>query len=295
MFKKNVFLRPMTAVLCMVFLLALLPLQSMAAELDVETKGLAKQLINEYDDMSSEATNFSILNVMADIDAMEDHYIDTDLISIQEVDQFSNITYKYEMLEDVTSYVDVKENEDGSTIFHFVEGDKENTLSYSADGKMYLDGNQITVSTFESINTNSANYPVSRAAGFEKSYQTSCPVGTSPSQYTGAKTFVTSSQIINFGQSILGMTVGALAGIVATIFFGGQVQIGASIASAIASFVISLCQSRNINAYNGTFVDYKRGLSPQNGLTPHYRHETTWTVAGVTLNPVYFYEVNYPR
>jgi hypothetical protein len=274
------------------FVLAIcsISLSPLAAEPTMKT--LAKGMITDFLD-KEELSQTNVENVMQELDAMEDHAIALDRISINEIDKDGNVTYAYQILDDLISYVDVKQGEDGSVSFHYVEGERENTLCYAPDGNMYLDGYLITVS-YPDKKMISSDSDVTTRSGFYSFFQTDIPTGTTFSQYSGPTSFYMSSGIVDFGQAIGSMALGAAAGIIVTIYSGGNISLGAEVASALAGLVIYACCSNDLLTHTASWVEYRRPLVPQYWVEPKYQHIVTWTVAGITLDPVYHYEVRTP-
>ena len=209
-------------------------------------------LVNEKK-LSKETT----AEIMNEIKIMEDMGLASfDLTSINISEDDINYTLQY---EDIINVVSVRELADNSIELHFTEGEKEDFVVKTADGKIILNGNEVlfTEETFHeysplSVDESFYEYPpISLSAGFTYITTSTCPYG-SASDYSHLSS-TTSVANVTLGTYLRNMTAGAVVAVLAGIVLGGIGSIaaaGTALLSGAATSLIATAVTYNPNSQN---------------------------------------------
>lgn len=140
-----------------------------------------------------------------------------------------SIIYTYIMNNGIETVVGIKENSNGDMSYHFSENEKENDLVITTDGKLYLDGNEVIVESYE--NEKLEMQP--RSTSYNT---TTCPRGSS-SDYTEYY-YTEKNANIQLGVMLQNIATGVLAAILANL--AGPIGAPyAGISYAIAAGILS--------------------------------------------------------
>lgn len=144
--------------------------------------------------------------ITSELEFLSEHHFLVDKLSIQSIND-GNIVYAQQTKENLVSFIDVTQTSDGSVYVHIVEDSLENTMHYTPDGKLFVDGQAVT------ITSSPADQNQSRAGMMSDWYfDGSIPPGTKPEEYVGNGLTIGSSGMINFGVTVGRVTVaGGLA------------------------------------------------------------------------------------
>ena len=214
-------------------------------------------------------------------------------ISIHDVLDDGSVVYEQDFgtAEGVMTYINVWE-EDGSQFFHYLEGELENTVEFASDGTIYLDGNQVVITT----EVNESIRPL--AGGFEHSYSKSIPSGTKSSEYTGSDWTVNSTSRMDFGADFISIAVGAIVGILTG---GLATWVGVTagiITSTSMTKVANWLKSSNPYYQYASFKDIRKSR-PKDNLIYHYKHSVyAWNLRdykGTRYLVDTYYQTDYPR
>ncbi len=137
--------------------------------------------------------------VLNDLENMESIGIQTDNIISYQVDTDESISYSYSVTNEISSTISLDEDADGNLTIDIVEDSLHNILVFSDDGRLYLDGEEVTISESiveaplpiefdENITDNILleESPENRlsANGYDYIYTKTPPRGTYASDYT---------------------------------------------------------------------------------------------------------------
>ena len=261
---------------------------------------VAKTLISEAANKNLSAANS--IAVAADLEVLSNRNIDVNSISISDVDNAGNVTYAYQLSNDLTSYINTWEEKDGSEVIQYQEGALQNTVRYAPDGKIFLDGNEVCIYT-DSLSQASSNN-VSRA-GFYSIFQSLPPNKTVQSNYdNGAKTVYDSTAMIYFGAAVTTITIGALTGIIGGMFSAAWAQaLGASVSAGALSTIADYLKDKHPYGSYFSFKDYR--VAQKTGTKPvlelNFRHDievsSKTSQAGATTTTTLkgdYYEIRIP-
>lgn len=136
------------------------------------------------------------------------------LVKVKKVD--GSTEYFYSLQDGTNGQAIEKEKINGDKVYHFKEGDLENTVTYKTDGTIWLDGKKVNIS----LNQNSTSVMETKQEQGENvrgrhynvtDYVDSAPSGTTSSDYT---TFVLEDEInVDFQKAVKSIAVGAIVSI----------------------------------------------------------------------------------
>lgn len=174
---------------------------------------------------------------------------------------------------------------DDTEIYFFKEGEKENTLVKKSDGTIYLDGEEVLISTNSIGGTDKNNTVELRGRHYNvTSYYTTVPSKTKSSEYS---VYVRKETInVNFKKTVISLTVGALV----TLLTGGLLAI------AEAGFIVGTLVSLATGTFTGVILalqeDYPLSRGAKIELT-RYQRKNGYMIPTVTAGEIrYAYKDN---
>lgn len=136
----------------------------------------------------------------------------------------------------ITSHIDTRIDERGNQIINIVEGEKEDTLLYTSDGKLYENGNLVTDAVENRAYQAAESQEIMPMGGHRIYYQDSAPYGKN-SDYT--KSSGTVKKVLSLSKAIKSYTVAALATVIVGVLFSGGLGIAAGLITAGVQAIIS--------------------------------------------------------
>lgn len=185
----------------------------------------------DYISEEEEETIISEINVMEEMGLSGFNLTD---INVSE----DNISYVLNH-NNINTIVSVNKMLNGSVELYFVENDKEDILLKTADGRLFLDGQEIIINFSSEDDLIGVNSGVTMPrAGFTYSTTTECPYG-SPSQYSyyaGSKNVAD----LTLPKAIAEMTKTAIVSIMKNALFSGTnlLALGAAVLTDVAESMI---------------------------------------------------------
>lgn len=264
--------RLIMVLLSAILLMSALPLQALALAPVMEVKAKAQLLVNEFDD-TKDSNSISVKQIAKDLSLLDKTNWDYTGMSVHEIRDDGTVAYQQQILEDedVTTYLNVREGNDGSIYMNFAEGELENTVQFTPENEIYVDGNKVSFSmNGESVNSKS----VEPKAGPFRRYQETVPTGTKVSEYNGSGVTVMSTGIVDFGVEFAVLSAGAIVSILSA---GLNKYLAATIGFLTGwhyNRIADWLKAKVPNYHYASFKEIKYSRSKDN-VVYHYKH-TTW-------------------
>ena len=267
-----------------------------AGAANTETRAKAQELMAAVADKEVKA-ELSTAKIAADVEVFEDKMIETERLSIYEVNEDGHVVYSYLLYDDTTvDYIDTWVDEEGGTCLRFNENGLTNILCFKPDGSIYMDGVKIEVVTTSDpiadreILTNIAGGIEPMANAY--SYFSMSPFGnTTFSQYSSSgKMLYDSTGITKLANAISKVGVGAVVALVTNVWGSivaklGQVFFKEMITNAVVGMI-----NTDPSATTIKFVDYRRPHPSNDTLRMMYRHDHSVTSNSGKVVTKYYYE-----
>lgn len=221
---------------------------------DIERYATAQRLILDYEGTDLRSINKNAVQVVSrDLKLLETAHLNS-LVQIDRIDTTGLVTYKIDFDEiDVVDYITVTRDANGNTVLNVKENEINNILIYSADGKSWLDGHEVTIEDpvlSSHFQAHSENEILPRAGVIHYFSKLSLPKGQETMkkqypQFVRAQSYDAVGPILSFGQKLVTIAVSVLISlIVAKMATSAAINIG-DIATTTASTLISSALTEN--------------------------------------------------
>ena len=274
-----------------------------AAVMPTESERMAEELPANVAG-SSVKKQLRVSEVAADLELLEEKYLKADDISLYGVTETGMAIYEQSIPGNGTAkaYLDTWTGEDGAAYVHVVEGDLENLICYTPDGKTYINGYD---ATNEVIGTDtgwiSAGGEISPQAGgnLYSSFYSGAPNGTTASQYNrNYPSTYNSTSMVKFGDAIVKITVTVASAQIQAAAPGWYGLLGAAAFNMVVNTMINNMKSKCPDMKQTSFKDIRYPHPSNSTQCMMYLHEVTYYAGTNYTGSSYlgrtYYEVRQP-
>lgn len=220
------------------------------------------------------SNNSTNVQVERDMEAMKNAFLNVDAISVSSVNEDGLITYAYELTKEVTDFITVRWNEDGSALLDIWEEDRNDTITVLTDGTLLFDGEYMSFSSVDSIDNPGAiggDDGIMASGRFEYYFSSMPHLGT-PSSYTvGPST--TSNPNVAFSEEIRKKTGAVIGAALAAELFPGNAAAANKLSDLFGELGVQLRSRAEAQASNSNMLSYKASIygHPQSDSFKTYR------------------------
>ena len=268
--------RSLSLLLSLVLVASLIVVPASATFAPTAEEVQASALLRDCDDAQAKnALNTEA--VASDLAIFAERLGPTNQMSIVGIDACGNAIYAAPEPEfDTIDYLSTWTGDDGSTYIHVTEGNLENTIQFTPNGALFIDGKQVTFSTCDEI---ADAFPVlpsaTPRAGMVSYFYTTPQGGTTADEYnTGRQTVFKSIPSVEFEKTVSAMTVKAIKSALIAAAPGLLGVIGATMFNYLAEGLIASMRQHDPDTQAISFKDYRK-MHPTNSSTQgiYYRHD----------------------
>ena len=241
----------------------------------------------------------SLSEIQKDVKTLEERMIDTDSISVCDINEDGHVVYAYILDEDIaTVYVETWEGEEGDTYLRLKEEEHINVFCFKPDGSIYLNGAKVEVQTMSGMVADPATLSnmsgsIEPRAGMYSSFYRNPLPNTTFSSYTGAQTLYDSTVLSNLANTISTIGVAGVVVLVANVWGGLAAKIGQSFFEGVIMDSVKQLVSRAPNAKAITFTDYRKAHPNNNSTSMRFRHDVKSVPNTGSVVTTYYYEDRY--
>lgn len=270
-----------------------------AGAVNTEEREKAQEIVSAVTDNALKE-DLSVSEIQKDVKALEERMIDTDSISVYDINEDGHVVYAYILDEDIaTVYVDTWEGTEGDTYLRLKEEEHINVFCFKPDGSIYLNGAKVEVQTTSGMVADQAAFGngsggIEPMAGMYSSFYLNPLPNTTFSSYTGAQTLYDSTALTNLANTLSAIGVAGAVVLVTNAWGGLVAKIGQSIFNSVITSAMQQLVSKAPNARGITFTDYRKAHPNNNSTSMRFRHDVKSVPNTGMAVTKYYYEDRYP-
>lgn len=259
-----------------------LSMGTFASNLPAELSTNATTLLNSYGSLD----DVTLERVDSDLTSLSDFGFSSDILSIESITD-DDIFYEYSFSDEISSIICVKEIDDGTELTVY-ENNKVDVLILTDDNELFLNGNQVTVTTTYYNDLQVMETSVS-PRGRTSQYSESPFTGTA-SQYNTYYSYYSSR--VDVGTSLSDITFTSLSAIIGNII-GGLITISSIVAGLVKDAAVIYAPDENWFSY---YVNVYEHDTDSWTLNLYLKHEAEYFVGDSFdwyVTDAVFYEYNF--
>ena len=270
-----------------------------AGAANTEERAKAQEIVSAVTDNALKE-DLSVSEIQKDVKALEERMIDTDSISVYDINEDGHVVYAYILDEDIaTVYVDTWEGTEGDTYLRLKEEEHINVFCFKPDGSIYLNGAKVEVQTTSGMVADQATFGnvsggIEPMAGMYSSFYRNPLPNTTFSSYTGAQTLYDSTALRNLANTLSAIGVAGAVVLVTNVWGGLIAKIGQSFFKNVMTSAMQQLVSDAPNATAITFTDYRKAHPNNNSTRMRFRHDVKSVPNTGKTVTTYYYEDRYP-
>lgn len=194
-----------------------------------------------------------------DMNSMAAAYLNTDNITISSIGEDDSITYAYALTDEVTNYVTVQDNADGSVVLDVREGDLQDTITIDENGDLWVNDMKVepTGSVVETVIMSGDSGIMPRVAMQYDYSGSNFSKAAQNGSYNSSAAYVYYNANLYLGGKILEMTGTAIGTILAQAIAPDNTYVADLLSSACGSIAASLKTAAGNLAYDSNSISYR--------------------------------------
>lgn len=249
-----------------------------------------------------------VSEVMENLSLLEEKYLLDEDVALVGVSEDGNAIYVQSIPGDdsALAYLEVWQGDDGSNYVRITEGDLENIVRYTPDGKTYIDGYDATdpVVTPDGMDISfitglSSTVEPQAGGNLVSSFWKNPMYGSTFSEYNnGSQSLYSSTVAVKFGEAVLNLTITIVKSKIEAALPGYPGKIGSDIFDHVVNGMYNNMKSKHPDSKAISFKDYRRAHPSNSTQMMMYRHDV-WYYTGEYYTGTaeiarYYYEVRVP-